>query len=54
VYVNALVAAGLYVTKMIEPAPPGGFLEKAEEYRQASAFPRLLVLRTEKLVPVRH
>ena len=48
VYVNALVAAGLYVTKMIEPAPPGGFLEKAEEYRQAAAFPRLLVLQTEK------
>jgi SAM-dependent methyltransferase len=49
VYVNALVAAGLYVTKMIEPAPPGGFLEKAEEYRQAAAFPRLLVLQTEKV-----
>jgi SAM-dependent methyltransferase len=49
VYVNALVAAGLYVTKMIEPAPPPGFLEKAEEYRQAAAFPRLLVLRAEKL-----
>ncbi len=49
VYVNALVAAGLYLTKMIEPAPPAGFLEKAEEYRQAAAFPRLLVLRTEKL-----
>jgi SAM-dependent methyltransferase len=54
VYINALVAAGLYVTQMIEPAPPGGFLEKAEEYRQAAAFPRLLVLRTEKLVPTRH
>ncbi len=49
VYVNALVAAGLYLTKMIEPAPPAGFLEKAEEYRQAAAFPRLLVLRAEKL-----
>jgi SAM-dependent methyltransferase len=51
VYVNALVAAGLYLTKMIEPAPPPGFLEKAEEYRQAAAFPRLLVLRAEKLAP---
>lgn len=49
VYINALVAAGLYLTKMIEPAPPAGFLEKAEEYRQAAAFPRLLVLRAEKL-----
>lgn len=49
VYVNALVAAGLYLTKMVEPAPPAGFLAKAEEYRQAAAFPRLLVLRAEKL-----
>ena len=48
VYVNALVAAGLYLTKMIEPAPPPGFLDKAEEYRQAAAFPRLLVLRAKK------
>lgn len=50
VYVNALVAAGLYLTAMLEPAPPGGFLERAEEYREASAFPRLLVLRAEKLL----
>lgn len=50
VYVNALVTAGLYLTAMIEPAPPGGFLDRAEEYRQAAAFPRLLVLRAEKLV----
>lgn len=49
VYVNALVAAGLYLTRMIEPAPPAGFLDKAEEYRQAAAFPRLLVLRAEKI-----
>jgi SAM-dependent methyltransferase len=49
VYVNALVAAGLYLTKMIEPAPPPGFLDKAEEYRQAAAFPRLLVLRAQKI-----
>jgi SAM-dependent methyltransferase len=49
VYVNALSASGLYVTGMAEPAPPPGFLEKAEEYRQASAFPRLLVIRAEKL-----
>jgi SAM-dependent methyltransferase len=51
VYVNAMVDAGLYLTKMIEPPPPAGFLDKAEEYRQAAAFPRLLVLRAEKLVP---
>jgi SAM-dependent methyltransferase len=49
VYVNALVAAGLYLTAMIEPAPPEGFLARADEYREAAAFPRLLVLRAEKL-----
>jgi len=49
VYVNAMADAGLYLTAMIEPAPPPGFLKKAEEYRQAAAFPRLLILRAEKL-----
>lgn len=49
VYVNALAAGGLYVTGMLEPPPPAGFLERAEEYQQAAAFPRLLVLRAEKL-----
>jgi SAM-dependent methyltransferase len=48
-YVNGLVAAGLYLTAMVEPPPPAGFLERAEEYQQAAAFPRLLVLRAEKL-----
>jgi SAM-dependent methyltransferase len=48
-YVNGLVAAGLYLTAMVEPPPPDGFLERAEEYQQAAAFPRLLVLRAEKL-----
>ena len=48
-YVNAMAAAGLYVTSMHEPPPPAGFLRRAEEYEQASAFPRLLVLRSEKL-----
>ena len=51
VYVNGLVAAGLYLTAMIEPPPPSGFLEQADEYQQAAAFPRLLVLRAQKLSP---
>lgn len=51
VYVNALVGAGLYITAMVEPAPPAGFLTRADEYQQAAAFPRLLMLRTEKLAP---
>jgi SAM-dependent methyltransferase len=50
VYVNGLAAAGLYLTGMVEPAPPPGFLERAHEYQEAAAFPRLLVLRAEKLV----
>lgn len=54
VYVNGLAAAGLYLTGMVEPAPPAGFLEKADEYREAAAFPRLLVLRAEKLGRRRH
>jgi len=43
-YVNALVDAGLVIERMIEPAPPEGFLERAPAYRDASAIPRLLVL----------
>jgi SAM-dependent methyltransferase len=49
-YINALAAAGLYVTHMAEPAPPEGFLDRAAEYQEAAAFPRLLLLRAEKLV----
>ncbi len=48
-YINALVANGLLVERMEEPAPPAGFLAKAEEYAAASTIPRLLYLRTRKL-----
>ncbi len=48
-YVNAMAAAGLYVTHMDEPAPPPGFLARAAEYRDAATIPRLLALRAEKL-----
>jgi SAM-dependent methyltransferase len=48
-YVNAMVAAGLRITRMEEPAPPPGFLERAREYAQAASIPRLLFLRAEKL-----
>ena len=47
-YVNALVANGLFVTRMEEPAPPPGFLARAHEYGQAATIPRLLFLRAEK------
>lgn len=51
VYVNSMVEAGLYLTAMVEPPPPSGFLQRADEYQQAAAFPRLLVLRAQKLTP---
>ena len=47
-YVNALAANGLLVEHMDEPAPPAGFLARAEEYMQAATIPRLLYLRTVK------
>jgi SAM-dependent methyltransferase len=48
-YVNALIANGLLLTRMEEPAPPAGFLSRAPEYTDAAMIPRLLFLRTEKL-----
>jgi len=47
-YVNALVASGLYITRMVEPAPPPGFLARAEEYGEAASIPRLLFVRAVK------
>jgi SAM-dependent methyltransferase len=48
-YVNALVGAGLLITRMEEPAPPPGFLERAHEYVEAATIPRLLFIRAEKV-----
>jgi SAM-dependent methyltransferase len=50
-YVNALIAAGLLITHLDEPAPPPGFLERAHEYAAAATIPRLLFIRAEKLRP---
>ncbi len=47
-YVNAMAAHGLLVERMEEPAPPEGFLAKAEEYRAAATIPRLLLLVARK------
>ena len=44
-YVNALAAHGLLVERMVEPAPPPGFLALATEYADAATVPRLLYLR---------
>jgi hypothetical protein len=43
-YVNALADAGLVLERMVEPAPPPGFLARAEEYTEAATVPRLLLL----------
>ena len=50
-YVNAMAENGLLVTRMEEPAPPPGFLERAAEYADAATIPRLLFLRAEKSGP---
>ena len=47
-YVNAMASAGLFITRMEEPAPPPGFLARAEEYTAATTIPRLLFRRAEK------
>ena len=47
-YVNAMAANGLLIERMLEPAPPPGFIVRAVEYAGSADFPRLLVLRAEK------
>ena len=49
-YVNAMASAGMVITRMEEPAPPPGFLARAEEYTAATTIPRLLFLRAEKVL----
>lgn len=44
-YLNAARDAGLILERMEEPAPPPGFLARAEEYADAASVPRLLFLR---------
>ncbi len=48
-YINTLSRNGLLLQWMEEPAPPDGFIAKAEEYEAASTIPRLLYLRTRKV-----
>jgi SAM-dependent methyltransferase len=47
-YVNTMAANGLVIERMEEPAPAPGFLERADEYRQAATIPRLLFLLARK------
>src|SRR3954447_20715316 len=48
-YVNAMIAAGLVIRRMEEPAPPAGFIARAAEYADAATIPRLLFFLTEKV-----
>jgi SAM-dependent methyltransferase len=50
-YVNAMADHGLLVEHMDEPAPPPGFIAKADEYREAATIPRLLLLRSRRTGP---
>ena len=47
-YVNCLAEHGLLIERMLEPAPPEGFLALATEYHDAATIPRLLYLRSRK------
>jgi SAM-dependent methyltransferase len=51
-YVNALADHGLVIERMLEPAPPPGFVARAPEYGEAATIPRLLVLVTRRVGPV--
>jgi SAM-dependent methyltransferase len=47
-YVNTLAEHGLMLERMLEPAPPAGFLERAPEYTDAATVPRLMYLRLRR------
>jgi SAM-dependent methyltransferase len=51
-YVNALSEHGLVLERMVEPAPPPGFVARAPEYTDAATIPRLLYLRLRRTEPV--
>lgn len=48
-YVNAMAANGLLIAEMLEPAPPPGFIARAEEYADAVTIPRLLFFQAQKV-----
>ena len=47
-YLNTLAANGLVLERMVEPAPPAGFLAQAPQYQHAATVPRLLALLLRK------
>jgi SAM-dependent methyltransferase len=47
-YLNRAIAHGLILAQMDEPAPPPGFVARADEYQQVQSYPRLLALHFER------
>jgi len=47
-YLNTLAEHGLALERMLEPAPPQAFLDRAPEYQDAATIPRLLYLRLKR------
>jgi SAM-dependent methyltransferase len=47
-YVNSMLDHGFELQRMVEPAPPPGFLERAPEYPGAATIPRLMYLRLRR------
>ena len=45
---NVLASNGLFIERMVEPAPPPGFLALAPKYGATPTVPRLLYLRARK------
>ena len=43
-YINAMADNALLLERMLEPAPPSGFIDRAPEYALAASIPRLLAL----------
>jgi SAM-dependent methyltransferase len=48
-YINTLAENGLLLERMVEPGPPDGFVDRAYEYAEAAAIPRLLYLRLRRI-----
>ena len=43
-YINAMADVGMTIERMLEPAPPPGFIARAPEHTEVATVPRLLTL----------
>ncbi len=43
-YINTMADNGLMLERLLEPAPPQGFIDRAPEYVEVATIPRLLTL----------